>query len=100
MREYGLSPNEHTNYAHNEYVGKFFLQSTNYPMYIDFSTISAYNKLVLLYTIYSLYDMNKHNNRTTISVSAKNYQALNEIGRTSDSFNDVITMLLKKFKDD
>jgi predicted CopG family antitoxin len=44
--------------------------------------------------------MNKASKRTTISVSNENYQALNEIGRTADSFNDVITMLLRKFKDE
>jgi hypothetical protein len=31
-----------------------------------------------------------------IAISDKNYQTLRELGHTSDSFNDVITVILKK----
>jgi predicted CopG family antitoxin len=44
--------------------------------------------------------MHTKSKRTTISVSNENYQALNEIGKTADSFNDVITILLRNFRED
>jgi predicted CopG family antitoxin len=34
--------------------------------------------------------------RKTIAVSIANYQILKNMGRTGDSFNDVITYLVKK----
>lgn len=42
--------------------------------------------------LYNMYDRHK---LTTISVTRENYQALKELGRTGDSFNDVITKLLE-----
>ena len=35
---------------------------------------------------------------TTISVSRENYLALKKLGSTGDSFNDVLTELLKKIR--
>jgi predicted CopG family antitoxin len=49
--------------------------------------------------------MNKTNNRqeieksnklTTISISKENYFILKKMGQTSDSFNDVLSRILKK----
>jgi hypothetical protein len=37
------------------------------------------------------------NNLKHITVSEKNYQALKALGRAGDSFNDVVTEVLKKF---
>ena len=33
---------------------------------------------------------------TTISLTQENYQALKELGKTGDSFNDVLTRILKE----
>jgi predicted CopG family antitoxin len=35
---------------------------------------------------------------TTISVTYENYLAQKDLGKTGDSFNDVVTMLLKEHK--
>jgi predicted CopG family antitoxin len=37
----------------------------------------------------------KTNGLTTIAVSYENYQALKELGRTGDTFNDVVSQLLR-----
>ncbi len=37
-----------------------------------------------------------HEKLTTIAVTWENYQALRDLGKTGDSFNDVITKLLKE----
>lgn len=45
--------------------------------------------------------MNKfHNKLTTISVSYENYLILKGLGSTGDSFNDVLTRLLRNRKGD
>jgi predicted CopG family antitoxin len=36
---------------------------------------------------------------TTIAVSAKNYLALKRLGNAGDSFNDVVTEVLRKIKE-
>ena len=42
----------------------------------------------------------KHNNRlTTIAVSSKNYLALKRLGNAGDSFNDVVTEILRKINE-
>jgi predicted CopG family antitoxin len=38
----------------------------------------------------------RHRKLTTISVSRENYQSLKGLGGAGDSFNDVITEILKK----
>jgi predicted CopG family antitoxin len=40
--------------------------------------------------------MHEANKLTTISVSRENYLALKKLGSTGDSFNDVLTEILKK----
>jgi predicted CopG family antitoxin len=40
--------------------------------------------------------MSKTHKLTTISVSQENYLALKKLGTTGDSFNDVLTEILKK----
>ena len=43
--------------------------------------------------------MRKSNNKlTTIAVSTENYLALKRLGSAGDSFNDVVTEVLKKVK--
>ena len=37
----------------------------------------------------------KTNGLTTIAVSYENYQALKQLGRTGDTFNDVVSQLLR-----
>ena len=39
-----------------------------------------------------------HEKLTTIAVTWENYRALKELGRTGDSFNDVISKLLAEEK--
>jgi predicted CopG family antitoxin len=39
--------------------------------------------------------MNKQHGLTTISISVENYLALKQLGKTGDSFNNVITQLLR-----
>jgi predicted CopG family antitoxin len=39
--------------------------------------------------------MNKKHGLTTISISVENYLALKQLGKTGDSFNNVITQLLR-----
>jgi predicted CopG family antitoxin len=44
--------------------------------------------------------MRKSNNKlTTIAVSSENYLALKRLGSAGDSFNDVVTEVLKKEKE-
>jgi predicted CopG family antitoxin len=38
-------------------------------------------------------------NRTTISLSKKNYQKLKELGYTGESFDTVVSRLLEKLED-
>jgi predicted CopG family antitoxin len=40
-------------------------------------------------------EIKKSNKLTTISISKENYFILKEMGQTSDSFNDVLSRLLK-----
>lgn len=40
-------------------------------------------------------EIERHNKLTTISISKENYLILKRMGQTSDSFNDVLTRLLK-----
>jgi predicted CopG family antitoxin len=42
------------------------------------------------------YSMHKIHELTTISVSRENYLTLEELGGASDSFNDVISEILRK----
>jgi predicted CopG family antitoxin len=42
--------------------------------------------------------MDRTHKLTTISVSQKNYLALKKLGNAGESFNDVITAVLKKVK--
>ena len=39
------------------------------------------------------------NKLTTIAVSSKNHLALKRLGNTGDSFNDVVTEILRKIKE-
>ncbi len=39
--------------------------------------------------------MNNTRKLTTIAISLENYNALKELGRTGESFNDVLTELLR-----
>jgi predicted CopG family antitoxin len=43
--------------------------------------------------------MNPNNRLTTIAISGENYLALKRLGRAGDSFNDVVTEVLKKVKE-
>jgi hypothetical protein len=38
----------------------------------------------------------KRNGLTTIAISIANYQAMKELGRTGDTFNDVLTKVLEQ----
>jgi predicted CopG family antitoxin len=42
--------------------------------------------------------MHEANKLTTISVSRENYLTLKKLGSTGDSFNDVLTEILKKIR--
>jgi hypothetical protein len=51
--------------------------------------------LLLIYcSTYDIHDLSKNDKLTTISVSRKNYIILKNLGKTGDSFNDVVTKLL------
>ena len=52
-------------------------------------------QIVLLYGSYVYHDMDNSHKLTTISITRENYQALKELGKTGDSFNDVLTKLLE-----
>jgi predicted CopG family antitoxin len=43
-----------------------------------------------------LHPNRKRNGLTTIAISIANYKAMKEMGRTGDTFNDVLTKLLKE----
>jgi hypothetical protein len=55
--------------------------------------------LLLIYcSSYDVHDLSKNDKLTTISISRKNYIMLKNLGKTGDSFNDVVTSLLGKIR--
>lgn len=61
------------------------------------SQVSMYRYLtiILFYICYNRCNMDSVK-LTTIAVTRENYQVLKELGRTGDSFNDVLTRILKE----
>ena len=52
-------------------------------------------QIVLLYGSYVYHYMNETHKLTTISITRQNYEALRELGKTGDSFKDILTKLLE-----
>lgn len=55
-----------------------------------------FGALVLSYSTCKCYNMTNSRKLTTIAVDERNYFVLKNLGRAGDSFNDVLTEVLKK----